>query len=214
MLRVASNITPDGLKWYSQYHNTLFDIGTADIIEQSIIKMPLGTSNGQRIGNCIVVERIEIHAEANLKPQQPLSNPFDPQITTAVLRLVPYLDTQPSLVADEPVITDIFDPNNGANINCYAFPNLDNEHRFMFLDDVAVTLKPNIMMNAIIIEGVTIDSTDRSTKPLFLEYETRIEARFDADGNVTSNNVGLMVMASNDDITSIRWYTRVFYRDA
>jgi len=205
-------MTPDGMKYYDTNHNDLYDIGTADIVALSICTMAEGYEQSERIGNCIVVGKVEIHAELILKAQAPLENPLDPKIWGAVMRVVPYLDTQTDTI--NPIeITDIFKPNNDEDVNCYAFPNQNNENRFMFLDDVKVDMHPNIMFAVTLVGDVAFDSCDRVVKHLFLEYETDIEVRFNDAGFPTSGNIGLAVLASNDDLTAIRWYTRIFYRD-
>jgi len=187
-------------KWLDRNGDNINGVSVAGNIGSSLNLIPQGASQNQRIGAKCTLTDVMVRGSATLTPATTLTR------TSDRVRCILYLDQQANGTAAG--VTDIL-----ATGDIDSFNNLFNTNRFRTLADQYIDL---------VAEAGANDGTDDqfgNVNVTFQMYKkVRIPLEFNgATGAITeirSNNVGILFIAQNNNVSNVEWSTRVRFIDA
>lgn len=176
-------------------------ITTAGIIVDSTLNLVrLGTDDNNRVGRKISIISIHLRGSLHMPSQTVLSS------MNALYRVILYLDTQCN--GATAAVADIL-----ATADEKSFLNLDNTDRFIILKDWFFKLGTETNT---VLAGPVYAST-LMQKVLTFNKKCDFSIKFDADAgaitDITSNNIGIMAIASTANNAFLDMTSRIRFSD-
>lgn len=158
-----------------------------------------GNTDQTRIGNRITVKSVM------LRGQVLLPSATDNLLTSQIVRIIVYLDRQAN--GATAAVTDIL-----ASADFRSFNNLDNSDRFRTLAETTIDL------NA---QGATPSGAaftfGEVTQSFFLKAKLNLDCKFKGNAgtvaDLSSNNIGVLVISQTDALGTFNFIARVRYTD-
>jgi len=186
-----------------------FDVSA--IKEATFVAVPQGVNNGQRIGDSIFATRLLLTGEVGLPPQESLDLWDLGTVNDGVSKIVVVLDKQPHGTA--PTVTDIYIPNTSGDANNYAHLQWDNRDRFQILAEKTIVLPAAMVVETVLVEGTNIAVSNRVLRPFEMDIPLNFQIKYDDEENILTNNVLLVMMNNYQDLTTVRYYSCLYYVD-
>jgi len=169
------------------------------IFNATLLTMVEGNTDQTRVGNRITVKSVMLRGIAQIAANADVGN------TSNIIRIIVYLDRQAN--GATAAVTDIL-----ASASYQAFNNLDNSDRFRTLAETTIDLNnPGAVATG---AAYTYGHVKQS---FFLKAKLNLDVKFKGNAadetQLSSNNIGVLVICEDDNIGTVGYTARVRYTD-